>query len=111
LPLQHSRRHVRIDADDELVPLADQNRSLWDREAIAEGRALIEKALMRGRPGVYQIQAAMTHCGASDDAAMGWGEVAALYEALEALQPTPVITLNRGLSRSPRHEVRPPHWS
>lgn len=98
--LQHSRRAARMDAAGELVPLAEQNRSLWDVEAIAEGRVLIEKALMRGRPGVYQIQAAIaaTHCNATDDTSTDWAEIAALYGALEAIQPSPIITLNRAVA-------------
>ena len=98
--LQHSRRSARIDEHGELVPLAEQNRSLWDRESIAEGKVLLEKALMRGRPGVYQIQAAIaaTHCNAVDDAATDWAEIAALYGALETLRPTPVISLNRAVA-------------
>ncbi len=98
--LQHSRRSARIDANGELVPLAEQDRSLWDREYIAEGRVLLEKALMRGRPGVYQVQAAIaaTHCNAADDAATDWAEIASLYGVLETLQPTPVISLNRAVA-------------
>lgn len=98
--LQHSRQAARMNVDGELVPLAEQDRSLWDRDAIAEGRVLVEKALMRGRPGVYQIQAAIaaTHCSAADDAATNWAEIAALYGALEALQPSPIVTLNRAVA-------------
>lgn len=98
--LQHSRRAARVDEAGELVPLADQDRGSWDRDQIAEGRVLLEKALMRGRPGIYQVQAAIAavHCAAPDDAGTDWGEIAALYGALEALQPTPVITLNRAVA-------------
>ena len=98
--LQHSRRAARIDAGGELVPLAEQDRNLWDREAIAEGEVLLEKALRRGRPGAYQIQAAIaaTHCHAGSDTETDWREIAALYGALEALHPTPVIALNRAVA-------------
>lgn len=100
--LQHSRRRARIDGAGELVPLASQDRALWDRNAIAEGKVLVEKALMRGRPGVYQIQAAIaaTHCNAGDDQSTDWTEIAALYGALETLQPTAIVTLNRAVAVS-----------
>lgn len=98
--LQHSRRAARMNDQGELVPLAEQDRSLWDRDSIAEGKVLVEKALMRGRPGVYQIQAAIaaTHCNAADDDTTDWRQIAALYGALEAIQPTPIVTLNRAVA-------------
>ncbi len=98
--LQHSRWRARMDEDGGLIPLADQDRSKWDAEAIAEGRVLLEKALMRGRPGIYQIQAAIaaTHCNAASDASTDWREIANLYGALYALQPTPIVALNRAVA-------------
>ncbi|MEX0345998.1 MAG: RNA polymerase sigma factor [Rhizobiaceae bacterium] len=98
--LQHSRWRARMDEDGGLIPLADQDRSKWDGEAITEGKVLLEKALMRGRPGIYQIQAAIaaTHCSATDDTSTDWSEIANLYSALYALQPTPIVALNRAVA-------------
>ncbi len=100
--LQHSRRAARLNDEGELIELGDQDRSLWDHDAIAEGKVLLEKALLRGRPDAYQIQAAIaaTHCNASSADETDWTEIAALYLALEELQPSPVIRLNRAVAVS-----------
>ncbi|WP_421724301.1 RNA polymerase sigma factor [Bauldia sp.] len=100
--LQHSRRDARLDADGHLVALDRQDRGLWDREMIAEGLVLVEKALRKGRPGALQIQAAIAavHCSATTAAATDWAEIERLYQALEAIQPSPVITLNRAVAVS-----------
>lgn len=100
--LQHSRHRARLGEDGGLVPLDDQDRALWDGEMIAEGRVLIEKALRRGAPGPYQIQAAITavHCVAATPEATDWREIERLYVALEALQPSPIVTLNRAAAVS-----------
>jgi RNA polymerase sigma-70 factor, ECF subfamily len=98
--LQHSRRKARIGADGALVVLEDQDRRLWDREAIREGQALLEKALCHGRPGPYQIQAAIaaSHCLAHSADETDWVEIERLYKALEEVQPTPVVSLNRAVA-------------
>ncbi len=95
--LHDARRSARQDATETLVPLDDQDRSLWDRSAIAEGQVLVEKALRRGRPGAFQIQAAIAavHCAAPNADGTDWAEIERLYLALERVQPSPVVTLNR----------------
>lgn len=96
--LQHSRWKARIGADGNLVPLDDQKRELWDQRMIAEGRVLLEKALRKRSPGPFQIQAAIAaaHCGSP--AETDWLEISMLYEALEMLEPSPVVTLNRSVA-------------
>ena len=98
--LQHSRRHARIGEAGELVPLDEQDRQRWDSSLIQEGRALVEQALRAGRPGPYQVQAAIaaTHAAANSAEATDWQEIERLYGALEALQPTPVVGLNRAVA-------------
>jgi RNA polymerase sigma-70 factor (ECF subfamily) len=78
------------------VLLEDQDRSTWDRERIAEGAALIQGALAHGRPGPYQIQAAIAalHDEAPTAAATDWAQIVALYGALVRLDPSPVVQLN-----------------
>lgn len=98
--LQHSRRHARLGEAGELVPLDEQDRQRWDSSLIQEGRALVEQALRAGRPGPYQVQAAIaaTHAAAGSAEATDWQEIERLYGALEALQPTPVVGLNRAVT-------------
>lgn len=98
--LQHSRTRARIDGDGRLVSLEDQDRSLWDRAKIAEGRMLVEKALMKGRPGPLQVQAAIAavHCAAGRAGDTDWAEIERLYGALEILAPGPVVRLNRAVA-------------
>ncbi len=100
--LQHARAQARLAASGEIVLLEDQERSRWDRDLIAEGLALIEKALRHRRPGPYQIQAAIAgvHAHAADWKATDWSEIDQLYGALERLQPSPVVTLNRAVAVS-----------
>jgi len=100
--LQHSRIAARLDADGGIILLEDQDRRLWDREAIAEGLALIDKALRHRRPGPYQIQAAIAavHAHAAKPEDTDWSEIDQLYAALEKLQPSPVVTLNRAVAVS-----------
>src|SRR5580704_7385858 len=94
--IQHSRAAARYDAEGETILLEDQNRGLWDGELIAEGLALIDKAMRRRQPGAYQIQAAIAalHARAQRYEETDWVEIDALYAALERLQPSPVVTLN-----------------
>ncbi|MFL5777955.1 MAG: RNA polymerase sigma factor [Chloroflexota bacterium] len=98
--LHDARRDARVGAGGELVLLADQDRSRWDPERIAEGRALAQRALRLRRPGPYQLQAAIAvlHDEAPSDAATDWPQIAALYQVLAGLSPTPVIQLNRAVA-------------
>ncbi|MBX6369378.1 MAG: RNA polymerase sigma factor [Rhodospirillales bacterium] len=100
LLLQHSRAAARLDAEGAIVLLEDQNRDLWDRDMIAEALALLEKALRHGRPGPYQVQAAIAgvHARAPRFADTDWAEIDRLYAVLERLQPSPVVTLNRAVA-------------
>ncbi len=102
LLLQHARAAARLDADGAIVLLDDQDRTLWDRDLIAEGHALIEKAARHRRPGAYQIQAAIAgvHAHAARPEDTDWSEIDQLYAALERLQPSPVVTLNRAVAVS-----------
>lgn len=100
--LQHARSAARFDGDGAVILLEDQDRSLWDKKMIAEGLALIDKAMRHRRPGAYQIQAAIAalHARASRPADTDWAQIDLLYGALEQLQPSPVITLNRAVAVS-----------
>ncbi|MDB6090418.1 MAG: hypothetical protein JWN85_3202 [Gammaproteobacteria bacterium] len=100
LLLQHARAPARLNADNGIVLLEDQDRSLWNREMIGEGLALVEKALRHRRPGPYQVQAAIAavHAHAPRPEDTDWEEIDRLYEILETLQPSPVITLNRAVA-------------
>jgi len=98
--LQESRRQARSSPTGDLVLLELQDRSLWNRDQIAEGSALVEQALSSQRFGPYTLQAAIAavHAGASNAAATDWGQIAALYELLGRLEPSPVIELNRAVA-------------
>jgi RNA polymerase sigma-70 factor (ECF subfamily) len=98
--LQDSRREARVGRDGELVLLEDQDRSRWDRAEIDEGVGLLEGALRRGQPGPYQVQAAIAalHARAERPEDTDWAEIAALYERLAAIQPSPVVELNRAVA-------------
>ncbi|MGH0029663.1 MAG: RNA polymerase sigma factor [Myxococcota bacterium] len=100
--LHDSRRDARVDADGVLVPLEDQDRTRWDAERIREGRALLERAARRRRPGPYQLQAAISAAHAESPAfdATDWPTILALYTALERCAPSPVVTLNRAVALS-----------
>jgi RNA polymerase sigma-70 factor (ECF subfamily) len=102
LLIQHARARARLDAENNIILLEDQDRSLWDREPIAEGLALVEKALRHRRPGPYQLQAAIAavHAQAPAAADTDWAEIDRLYQILENLQPSPVVTLNRAVAVS-----------
>lgn len=95
--LHESRRAARANADGELVLLDDQDRSLWDRERIAEGRVLVQRALSSERYGAYTLQAAIAavHAEAATAAQTDWARIVALYDALLSGAPSPVIELNR----------------
>jgi RNA polymerase sigma-70 factor (ECF subfamily) len=98
--LQHARTPARFDADGEIILLEDQNRGLWNRKLIAEGLALIDKAMRHGRPGPYQAQAAIAalHARAARPEDTDWAQIDLLYAALERMQPSPVVTLNRAVA-------------
>jgi RNA polymerase sigma-70 factor (ECF subfamily) len=86
----------------ELVTLAEQDRSLWNRELIAEGHELVRRCLRRNRPGPYQLQAAINAVH-TDGAATDWTQVLALYDQLLAQTPTPIVTLNRAVAVAEVH--------
>ena len=94
--LQDSRRETRMNERGELVTLEDQNRSRWDRNRIAEGIRLVETVLPLGRVGNYQIQAAIAavHAEARTSEETDWPQIAALYDELARINPSPVVLLN-----------------
>src|SRR6266567_4695266 len=98
--LHESRRTARASPAGELILLADQDRSLWNREQIAEGSALVERALTSRRAGPYAIQAAIAavHANASNAEATDWSEIVGLYDVLLRVDPSPVIELNRAVA-------------
>jgi RNA polymerase sigma-70 factor (ECF subfamily) len=97
--LVDARRAARTTADGALVLLADQDRSRWDRDRIAEGQALVRRCLRHNQPGPYQVQAAINavHSDAPA-AATDWRQILALYDQLLALTPSPVVALNRAVA-------------
>lgn len=100
LLLQHARAAARLDADDAIVLLEEQDRRLWNREMIAEGLAMVDKALRLRRPGPYQVQAAIAavHAHAARAQDTEWAEIERLYAVLESMQPSPVVALNRAVA-------------
>jgi RNA polymerase sigma-70 factor (ECF subfamily) len=100
LLLTESRRAARTDADGALVRLADQDRTLWDQELAAEGRAIVAACVRRGTPGPYQLQAsiAAVHSAAPTPAATRWDQILHAYDQLLALAPSPVVALNRAVA-------------
>ncbi|HEX8200850.1 MAG TPA: RNA polymerase sigma factor [Isosphaeraceae bacterium] len=98
--LHESRRAARASPAGDLILLEDQDRSLWDRRLIAEGRALVERALAAPAVGVYALQAAIAaaHAGAPSAAATDWRRIAALYDLLARAEPSPVVALNRAVA-------------
>ena len=100
LLLQHARARARFDAEGSVVLLEEQDRQRWDKKLIAEGLALVEKALRHHRPGPYQVQAAIAalHARAQHPQDTDWAQIDLLYGALERMQPSPVVTLNRAVA-------------
>lgn len=100
LLLQDSRREARVGPGGELITLEDQDRTRWDRGQVKEGLALVADALRAGRPGTYQVQAAIAavHAEAATPDATDWKEIAALYFELSRINPTPVVELNRAVA-------------
>jgi RNA polymerase sigma-70 factor (ECF subfamily) len=95
-----ARSAARVDGDGDLVVLEDQDHSLWDVAAIAEGRQRLEAAARLHRPGAFQLQAAIAECHVRDEGGTDWAEIAELYDALFALAPSAVIALNRAVAVS-----------
>jgi RNA polymerase sigma-70 factor, ECF subfamily len=100
LLLQHARAAARFDPDGQIVLLDDQDRGLWNRDLIAQALALMDKAMRHDRPGPYQVQAAIAalHARAARPQETDWAQIDRLYAALERMQPSPVITLNRAVA-------------
>jgi RNA polymerase sigma-70 factor (ECF subfamily) len=98
--LSESRRPARVTDDGELVLLPDQDRGRWDRGMVEEGHALVRQCLRRGRPGPYQLQAAINavHSDAPATGDTDWAQVVALYDQLMVVAPTPVVALNRAVA-------------
>jgi RNA polymerase sigma-70 factor, ECF subfamily len=98
--LHESRRRARTDAEGEVILLGEQDRSLWDREKIAEGVSLVERALFTRRFGTYTLQAAISavHAEASEAASTDWNEIVGLYDAILGIEDSPVVELNRAVA-------------
>jgi RNA polymerase sigma-70 factor, ECF subfamily len=98
--LHDARRAARLDSGGDLVPLEEQDRTRWDAAEIAEGVTLLDRVLLRGRPGPYQVQAAIAACHATAVTAdaTDWAQIAVLYERLAALVPSDVVELNRAVA-------------
>jgi RNA polymerase sigma-70 factor, ECF subfamily len=94
--LHDARREARIDADGALVLLEEQDRSLWDRGRIEEGRRVLDRAMRRRRPGPYQLQAAIASLHFEEDT--DWPQIEALYGRLAAVAPSPIVELNRAVA-------------
>jgi RNA polymerase sigma-70 factor (ECF subfamily) len=107
LLLQHARSPARVRPDGSLVRLAEQDRRLWDGSLIAEGQAIVRACVQHGRPGPYQVQAAINavHSIAPSFDSTEWHAILTLYDQLYALTPTPVVALNRAVALA---EVRGP---
>jgi RNA polymerase sigma-70 factor, ECF subfamily len=107
--LHESRRAARTSPEGELVLLEDQDRSLWNQEQIAEGAALVERALLSRRFGPYTLQAAIAavHAEASHAAATDWAQIVGLYDALARVDPSPVVELNRAVAVAMRDGPSP----
>jgi RNA polymerase sigma-70 factor, ECF subfamily len=102
LLLQHARAPARLDANNQIVLLEEQDRTLWKQDMIAEGLALVEKALRLRRAGPYQVQAAIAalHAQAKRPEDTDWKQIDQLYGVLESLTASPVVTLNRAVAVS-----------
>jgi RNA polymerase sigma-70 factor (ECF subfamily) len=105
LLLLHARSAARVAADGSLVRLAEQDRRLWDRGLTAEGQAIVRACVQGGRPGPYQIQAAINavHSVAPTIDSTDWHAILTLYNQLYALTPTPVVALNRAVALAEVH--------
>jgi RNA polymerase sigma-70 factor, ECF subfamily len=106
--LEHSRSAARTTPEGDLIPLPEQDRSRWNREAIVEGQALVKRCLRRGDPGPYQIQAAINavHSDSPTPAQTDWNQILALYDQLQWFTPTPIVALNRAVAVAEVHGPR-----
>jgi RNA polymerase sigma-70 factor, ECF subfamily len=98
--LSQSRQAARTTADGELVLLAEQDRSRWDRQLVTEGQTIVRECLRRNQPGPYQIQAAIhaVHSDAPSTGATDWWQILLLYDQLMALAPSPIVALHRAVA-------------
>lgn len=98
--LEHARANARTTPQGKLVPLPEQDRSRWDRNLIDEGQELVRRCLRRNQPGPYQIQAAINavHTDAPTAALTDWSQIVSLYDQLLAIDPTPIVALNRAVA-------------
>jgi RNA polymerase sigma-70 factor (ECF subfamily) len=98
--LVESRRATRTTPDGDLVRLAEQDRSRWNRDLIAEGQSIVRQCLRRNQPGPYQIEAAINavHSDAPTAEGTAWGQIVTLYDQLQALTPSPIVALNRAVA-------------
>ena len=99
--LIHARRPARVAADGQLVRLADQDRDRWDWELVSEGRELVRQCLRRGRPGPYQIQAAINAVHSED--VTDWEQILALYDHLTVRTGGPIVALHRAVAVAEVH--------
>jgi RNA polymerase sigma-70 factor (ECF subfamily) len=106
--LTESRRSARVTPDGDLVLLAGQDRSRWNRDLIAEGQRIVRRCLRRNQPGPYQIQAAINavHSDAPTAADTDWRQILQLYDQLLSMAPNPIVALNRAVAVA---EVDGPH--
>jgi len=100
--LNHSRAKARLNDEGRMIALDQQDRSQWNRNEIDEGCALLDRGLKRGRPGLFQLQAAVSalHAQAPGPSETGWPEIVLLYDAMHALSANPVYLLNRAVALS-----------
>ena len=100
-----ARRHARTGPNDELIPLSEQNRALWDRKQIAEGVALLSSALPKGSVGPYQLQAAIAavHDEAERPEDTDWPQILALYDLLKHMSDNPMVILNHAIAAAMVH--------
>ena len=103
--LTHARRHARTGPGGDLIPLAEQDRSLWQREEIAEGVAIVSEALSRGSVGAYQLQAAIAavHDEAPRAGDTDWQDILGLYGVLKRLDDNPMVSLNHAVAAAMVH--------
>lgn len=103
--LHYARRRARVDAAGDLVLLEAQDRTLWDHDEVAEGVALLDRALALGRPGPYQVQAAIAalHAQAARPEETDWQQIALLYSRLAKMAPSPVVELNQAVAVAMAH--------
>lgn len=107
--LTDARRPARLDAEGSMVTLAEQDRSLWDRDLIAEGHRLVRACLRRGQPGPFQVQAAIAavHADAATAGDTDWTQIVALYDQLHVMRPNAVVAMNRAIALAELHGPAP----